>query len=149
VGLVGWLLLCFLPAGLSVLARPDAWFNTLHKPSWNPPPWIFGPVWTVLYGLMGVSAWRVWMHGGFRRQRSTLMVFLTQLGLNAMWTPVFFGLHLLGLSVLVIVTLWVAIAVTALKFRTVSPLAAALLLPYLAWVSFAMILNASIWRMNS
>ncbi len=128
---------------------PDAWYAALRKPSWNPPGWVFGPVWTVLYTMMAVSAWMVWRRGGWRVQRGLLMMFLVQLALNAAWTPLFFGLHRPGLALVDIVLLWIAIAMTVSSFKQVHRRAAWMLLPYLAWVSFATVLNFTLWRMNA
>lgn len=126
-----------------------AWYSTIQKPSFTPPNWVFGPAWTMLYILMGVAAFLVWQRGlGSRAGRIALACFLVQLVINALWTPVFFGLHRVGLALVVIVLLWVAIAVTMYYFAQVSRAAAVLLAPYLVWVSFATVLNASIWWLN-
>ena len=126
-----------------------SWYAALEKPSFTPPNWIFGPAWTTLYILMGVAAFLVWQKGpSTRAVRIALAWFLVQLIINALWTPVFFGLHRIGLALAVIVLLWVAIVITACYFARVSRPAAALLAPYLAWVSFATVLNASIWWLN-
>ncbi|MCU0784896.1 MAG: tryptophan-rich sensory protein [Verrucomicrobia bacterium] len=128
---------------------PGEWYATLKKPSWNPPGWIFGPVWTALYTMMAVAAWLVWKRGGFVAQRRPLLIFLAQLALNALWTPLFFGLHRPGLAFAEIVLLWLAIAATIPTFWRVSSLAAWLLVPYLAWVSFAAVLNFTLWRLKA
>jgi len=148
LGLFGWLLLCFAAAAGGAVFMPGEWFASLHKPAWNPPGWIFGPVWSVLYTMMAVAAWLVWQRGGFAAQRRPLALFLAQLVLNAAWTPLFFGLHRPGLALAVIILLWLAIAATLLSFRPVSRAAAWLLVPYLAWVSFATVLNGALWRLN-
>ena len=149
LALIGWILLCFGAAATGAAFPPGEWYLSLTKPSWNPPGWIFGPVWTVLYVMMGVSAWLVWRRGGFRAQRAPLTWFLIQLALNAAWTPLFFGLHRLGLAFAEMLLLWCAIVATLLAFRPVSRPAAALLVPYLAWVSFAACLNFTLWRLNA
>ena len=128
---------------------PGEWYASLKKPSWNPPGWIFGPVWSVLYQMMAVAAWLVWGRGGWSKQRRPLFVFLAQLALNALWTPLFFGWHRPGLAFAEIVLLWLAIAATMVAFRPVSRFAAWLLAPYLAWVSFAAVLNFTLWRLNA
>jgi translocator protein len=128
--------------------EPGEWYGALTKPAWNPPGWLFGPVWTALYTMMAVAAWLVWRQGGWARQRSPLLLFLTQLTLNALWTPLFFGAHWLGVAFADIVLLWLAIAATLASFRRVNRLAAWLLAPYLAWVGFAAVLNFTLWRMN-
>jgi benzodiazapine receptor len=127
----------------------SSWYTAIEKPGFTPPGWVFGPVWTVLYLLMGVAAFLVWQRGlGSRAVRIALVWFLVQLALNAAWTPVFFGLHRIGLAVVVIVLLWAAIVVTMCYFFRVSRAAGLLLVPYLLWVSFATVLNASIWYLN-
>ena len=148
-GLAFWLLVCFAAPALGTAAGPGAWYAQLQKPSWNPPGWLFGPVWSVLYTLMAVAAWLVWRQGGWGKQRRPLLIFLAQLALNALWTPLFFGLHRLGVAFAEIVLLWLAIGTTLTVFRPVSRAAAWLLAPYLAWVSFATVLNFALWRMNS
>jgi len=147
-GLAGWLVLCFSAASLGAFFMPGEWYATLKKPLWNPPGWIFGPVWSALYAMMAVAAWLVWKRGGFVAQRRPLALFLTQLALNAAWTPLFFGLHWPGLAFAEIVLLWLAIAATIAAFRPVHRIATWLLVPYLAWVSFAAALNFTLWRLN-
>jgi benzodiazapine receptor len=148
LGLVGWLVLCFAAAGTGVFVTTDGWYASLQKPPWNPPAWIFGPVWTLLYAMMAVAAWLVWREGGWKRQRWPLGLFLLQWLLNAMWTPLFFGMHHVGLAFADICLLWLALALTAYFFWQVSKPAAVLLWPYLTWVSFATALNWTIWRLN-
>ena len=125
------------------------WYAALHKPSWNPPPWVFGPAWTFLYITMAVAAWVVWREGGWKAQRRALGLFIVQWFLNALWTPLFFGAHLPGVAFGEIVLLWLAIAATLVAFWRVKKAAGLLLVPYLAWVSFAAALNFTIWRLNS
>ena len=149
LGLQGWLVVCFGAATLGAVFMPGDWYATLKKPSWNPPGWIFGPVWSALYPMMAVAAWLVWKRGGFAGQRRPLTLFLVQLALNAAWTPLFFGLHWPGVAFAEIVLLWLAIAATIAAFRLVSRAAAWLLVPYLAWVSVASVLNFALWRLNS
>lgn len=148
LGLVAWIGLCFSAAAAGAWFMPGQWYAALNKPAWNPPGWIFGPVWSVLYSMMAVSAWLVWRRGGFAVQRGPLGFFLAQLILNALWTPLFFGLHSLGAAFGEIVILWLAIAATIATFRLVSRAAAWLLVPYLLWVGFAAVLNFTIWRLN-
>lgn len=147
-GLALWILLCFSAATMGALFPPGEWYLQLNKPAWNPPSWLFGPVWSALYLMMAVAAWLVWRTGGFSVQRGPLVFFLVQLGLNALWTPLFFGLHRPGLAFVEILLLWVSICLTAAAFFRVRRLAGWLLLPYLAWVSFASVLNFTLWRMN-
>lgn len=132
LALAGWVLLCFAAASMGGFFKPGEWYVALQKPAWNPPGWIFGPVWTALYLMMAVAAWLVWRHSGWGKQRTPLALFLVQLTLNALWTPLFFGLHWIGVAFTEIVLLWLAIAATIAGFRPVSRLAAWLLMPYLA-----------------
>lgn len=151
VGLMVAIVVCFAAAGIGSLATVGAiptWYAALHKPSWNPPNWIFGPVWSLLYLMMAVAAWQVWRTAGWSGARLALGLFAIQLVLNVGWSVVFFGLHRPGWAFVEIVVLWCAILATLLLFRPISPLAALLLVPYLAWVSFASALNFAIWRLN-
>lgn len=129
----------------------DSWYTSLAKPSFNPPGWVFGPVWTTLYTLMGIAAWLVWRRGDLSSPpvRNALFIFAVQLALNTLWSVLFFGLKSPLLALVDIVALMAAILATIVAFRPVSPAAAWLLTPYLAWVAFAAILNAVIWRLNS
>jgi len=128
------------------------WYVTLNKPTWTPPGWLFAPVWTVLYGLMGYAAWLVWSSAPGEqpsgRRSVALGLFFAQLVLNALWTWLFFGWHLLFPAFIEITVLWFAILGTMVAFWRIHPRAGALLLPYLAWVAFAAALNFAIYRMN-
>jgi translocator protein len=124
------------------------YFDALRKPPLTPPPAVFGPAWATLYLLMGIAAWLVWRRRIDERTVTALGLFAAQLMLNALWSIVFFGRHRVGLALLEIVVLWMTILATILSFWRLRPLAGALLLPYLAWVSFAAYLNAGIWRLN-
>ncbi len=151
-GLAVSLLLCFSVAGLGGYGTSlglGPWYDSLSKPSWTPPNWLFGPVWTLLYLAMAVSAWLVWRRNGFSGARLPLTLFGVQLALNLLWSVLFFAMRQPGLAALEILLLWVSILATLLTFSRISPLAAALLVPYLAWVSFASALNIAIWRLNS
>lgn len=148
VGLVFWLLVCFAAPAVGAFSMPGSWYAQLHKPSWNPPSWVFGPVWTLLYAMMAVAAWLVWRQGGFKAQRRALGLFLVQLLFNALWTPLFFGLHRPGLAFVDIVLLWLALLATIVAFWKARPLAGALLVPYLGWVAFASALNFMLWHLN-
>ena len=117
LGFAGWLVLCFAAAALGGFFLPGEWYAQLRKPSWNPPGWIFGPVWTALYTMMAVAAWLVWRRGGFAAQRVPLGLFLLQLLLNAAWSPLFFGLHHPALAFVEIVMLWLAILATVLAIH--------------------------------
>ena len=135
--------------GASVTATSvDTWYAGLVKPSFNPPDQVFGPVWTVLYILMGVAAWRVWRSADWDTTRGPLTLFALQLAINLGWTVVFFGLQKIASAVATIVVLDVAVLVTMLAFRAVDQVAALLMLPYVAWVAFATLLNVAIWRLN-
>jgi benzodiazapine receptor len=126
----------------------DNWYDGLVKPSFNPPNEVFGPVWTVLYVLMGIAAWRVWRSADGDTTRGPLTLFALQLAINLGWTVVFFGLQKIASAVATIVVLDVAVLVTMLAFRAVDRLAALLMLPYVAWVAFATVLNVAVWRLN-
>ncbi len=149
--LVVILLICFAAAALgSVATTPNipTWYATLAKPSWNPPNWLFGPVWTMLYISMAVAAWLVWRRGGLQQARWPLTLFAVQLALNAAWSWIFFWYHMPGLACIEIVALLLAIAATTTTFWPRSKVAGMLMLPYLGWVAFAAVLNYSIWRLN-
>lgn len=124
----------------------QTWYPTLNKPSWNPPNWLFAPVWTALYIMMAVSVWLVWREGQFTGVPAAL--FALQLLLNVAWSWLFFARHRPDLAFGEIVLLWLAILATSLSFRPVSSTAFALLIPYLLWVTFASYLNWTIWRLN-
>jgi len=146
--LIGWLALCFAASAGGLFVSVDGWYAGLQKPSWNPPPWVFGPAWTLLYVLMAIAAWMIWREGGWKRQKLALSLFLAQWFLNALWTPLFFGLHRSGIAFAEILGLWFALALTVVSFWRVRKLAGYFLLPYLAWVTFAGTLNFTIWRLN-
>ncbi len=137
----------FAAAAVGALFAPGAWYVQLAKPVWNPPAWIFAPVWTLLYISIGVSGWLVWRRTGLLAN-AAFTAFTVQLLLNATWSWLFFGLHRPALAFADIVLLWVSILVTLLLFWRVTWLAGAMLIPYLAWVSFATLLNWTLWRMN-
>lgn len=124
------------------------WYPTLNKPSFNPPNWVFGPVWTTLYVMMGLAAWRVWRAAERDATRTPLVFFGVQLAVNLGWSVAFFGLRDPGLAVAVILALDLLVLATALLFRRFDGLAAVLLLPYLGWITFATVLNIAIWRLN-
>ncbi|MBI4225376.1 MAG: tryptophan-rich sensory protein [Candidatus Sungbacteria bacterium] len=128
-------------------AIQSGWYAGLVKPALNPPAWVFGPVWTALYFLMGVSLYLVWK-SNVPEKKKALMLFAAQLILNAVWTPVFFGAHAIGNALAIIVLLWAAIVLTILIFTKISKPAAWLLAPYILWISFAGYLNYSIWVLN-
>ena len=146
--LIGFLLLSFMAAALGAIYPPGEWYAGLVKPSWNPPDWVFGPVWTLLYFCIGLSGWLVWREAGWRSAAPALAVYGLQLILNAAWSWLFFGLHRPGLAFAEIVVLWLGILATVLLFKRLSRPAAWLLLPYLCWVGFAGVLNLSLWQLN-
>jgi len=147
---IGWVLFSFAAALPGPIAPPGDWYQSLAKPDWTPPGWVFPVVWTTLYAMMGTAAWLVWRRRTAEdRARVALSLFVIQLALNAAWTPMFFGAEQILAALIIIVALWFAILATMLAFRKVSGAAALLLLPYLAWVTIAAILNFEIWRMNS
>lgn len=126
-----------------------AWYINLAKPSYQPPSWLFSPVWTTLYILMGISFYYVWKKPLSRERNIALTVFLAQLLLNFLWSIFFFSLHSPFLALIDIVMMWIAILLTIFSFSKLSKTAAWLLVPYIMWVSFATILTWDIWRMNS
>ncbi len=146
LALAGFLLLSFGAAATGVLFPPGDWYASLERPFYAPPNWLFGPVWTVLYIAMAVSAWLVWRQVGLRS--AAMAWWLIQLAFNALWTPLFFGLQSPGLALLGMTVLWPAILICLRHFRPISKTAFWLMVPYLAWVSFAWILNAGFWWLN-
>lgn len=150
LGLLVWLLVSFAAAALGGAASADAgsFYERLARPGWAPPAWLFAPVWSVLYALIGIAAWLVWRERGFRGARSALSLFLIQLVANALWTWLFFEWRQGALAFGEILLLWALIVATMLAFWRVRPLAGALLLPYLLWVSFASVLTYRVWQLN-
>ncbi len=147
-GLVILLAVCFAVAvvgGMVTASSIPNWYAGLTKPSWTPPSWVFGPVWSILYLSMAVAAWLVWRRG---KALIPLALFAIQLAINAAWSWLFFGLHNPGVAFVDIVFLWAAIAATTVAFWHRSALAGILFVPYLAWVSFACVLNFAVWQMN-
>ena len=136
-------------SGYATARGVSTWYPTLVKPSFNPPAWVFGPVWTLLYIMMGIAAFLVWRRGlNADGVRIALTVFAIQLALNGLWSILFFGMHAPGWALAEIILLWMAIGTATLLFWRVDPTAGLLLLPYWAWVSFATVLNASLWWLN-
>ena len=150
LGLVGWLLACYAVAGIGARASIAAasFYGSLALPSWAPPAQVFGPVWTLLYGMMAVAGWLVWREGGWARQRRPLLLFLAQLVVNALWSWLFFAWRQGGMAFVDIALLWVLILATLVIFWRVRVAAGVLLLPYLCWVGFALALNYVAWRGN-
>jgi benzodiazapine receptor len=149
LGLIGWLVMSFAASAVGAVASIQAksFYSQLAQPAWAPPPSLFGPVWTVLYALMAIAAWLVWRSGGFCN-RTALWFFLGQLILNALWSWLFFAWQFGALAFAGIAFLWILIVATLVSFWRLRPLAGALLIPYLLWVSFAAALNYSLWQLN-
>lgn len=151
LALIGLLIASFTASaigGLATVANVRSWYPTLVKPEWNPPSWVFGPVWTLLYILMAVAAWRIWRRREIPGARAALIAYGIQLVLNAGWSLLFFGLRNPGAALIEIVVLWLLLAWLFLRFRRIDAVAGWLWLPYLLWVSFATVLNATIWHLN-
>jgi tryptophan-rich sensory protein len=148
--LAGFIVLCLAAGALGGLATAQSvtvWYPTLTKPTWNPPAWVFAPVWTTLYVLMALAAWRVWRRGAIAK--SALQLFIVQLALNVAWSFIFFGARNPGLAFAEIIVLWLAIIATTRAFWRLSQPAGMLMLPYIVWVSFAAVLNFTVWRLNA
>jgi len=145
-----WLLVTFFASAIGGLGSVQAptFYGALTQPAWAPPAWLFGPVWTVLYLAIAVAAWLVWRQQDFRARGLALGLFLAQLALNALWTWLFFAWQLGALAFAEIILLWLTIAVVLVLFWRARPLAGWLLVPYLAWVSFAAALNFALWQLN-
>ncbi|SOC51822.1 TspO and MBR related proteins [Chromohalobacter canadensis] len=149
-GLIGWLVLSFITAGIGAIASVDAtqFYAELTQPSWAPPAGAFGPVWTTLFALMGIAAWLVWREGGWKRQQGVLALFIVHLAVNALWSWLFFAWHQGALAFVEVILLWGMILATLIAFWRVRPLAGLLLVPYLAWVSLATALTYTVWQLN-
>ena len=151
-GLVVVVVVTFAAAGIGSVFTSGSvseWYPSIEKPSWTPPGWLFGPVWTALYTLMAVAAWVIWRKEGWAGARAALVLYGVQLALNAAWSPLFFGLRMPGVAFAELVVLWMAVIATAVAFWKKSPLAGALLVPYVLWTTFAAALNLAIWRLNA
>lgn len=151
VALLGFLVLCFGVAFVaSWMTRPEigGWYAGIRKPAWNPPNWVFGPVWTTLYAMMAVAGWLAWLSPPGPQRTRVLSLFAVQLALNFVWSPVFFSLHRPDWAAGVIVLLWLAIGSFIVAAWPVSRWAAWLFVPYWLWVSFATALNFAIWKLN-
>ena len=150
LGLALWLSICFLVAavGASASLQAGAFYAELVRPDWAPPGTVFGPVWTVLYAMMAVAAWVIWQRREIPLAQIGLVLFVVQLTLNALWSWLFFGWNQGALSFVDVALLWALIGVTLVCFWRISRLAGLLLVPYLAWVTFASALNYRIWQLN-
>ena len=147
LSLAGFLLLV-IGGGMAIgyATRPDTWYAALAKPSFNPPNWVFGPVWTILYVLIAIAGWRTWQR--LPRTATAMSLWALQMALNFAWSPAFFGLHRVDLALGIVVLMLAAIAGFILAAARVDRVAALLFAPYLLWVSFATALNGAIWRLN-
>ena len=150
-GLCLFISLCLLVSGLGGAITSntvDTWYQGINKPSFNPPDWVFAPIWITLYVLMGIAAWRIWRKSSPKKIVIPLAVFSIQLALNLIWSFLFFGIQRIDLALFEIVTLLIVIIANTVLFWRVDRLAGIFLIPYIAWVTYAMILNASIWILN-
>lgn len=147
LGLIGWLMLTYIAAAIGAVASIDAasFYEGLQQPAWAPPAWLFGPMWTTLYGLMGIAAWLAWREPG---ARPALTIFVVQLAINALWSWLFFVWQLGAAAFIGTVVLWGLILITLVMFWRLKALAGVLLVPYLAWVSLACALTWSVWQLN-
>jgi translocator protein len=151
LGLAVFLLLCLVASGIGgaiTAGSVGTWYPTLEKPPFNPPDWVFAPVWTLLYIFMAVAGWRVWRTPPSAARRNALLLFAVQLVLNVLWSLLFFGLRSIGMALVEIVTLLLAIIATTVIFWRLDRLAGALFAPYVLWVGYAAVLNFSLWLLN-
>ncbi len=136
--------------GIFTAAEIQGWYLHLNKPSWNPPNWLFAPVWTSLYLLMGISLYLVWKTpANTDAKRWAVIIFIAQFVLNFLWSYIFFREHLMGWAFVEITVMWIAILCTIIAFSRINKTAAWLLVPYISWVSFAAILNYTVWQLNT
>lgn len=143
-------LLAGVTSGFFTASGVGTWYQTIQKPSWNPPGWIFGPVWTTLYILMGIALYLVWKSDAATAVKKTaILLFAIQLLLNFFWSFIFFNQHQVGWALVEIMVMWVFILLTIFAFASVNKTAAWLLVPYISWVSFAFLLNYTIWKLNN
>ena len=151
LGLAGFVGVCLVVSSLGgaiTATSVDTWYQTLQKPPFNPPDWVFAPVWISLFILMAIAAWRVWRRMGFEPARKALMLYAVQLGLNLTWSTIFFGLQQIGLALVEIFLLLFAIVANTVLFWRIDQVAGLLFVPYVIWVSYACVLNASLWLLN-
>lgn len=151
LGLGGFLVLCLAISAIGGWVTADSvgsWYGTLQKPVFNPPVWLFAPVWTLLYLMIALAGWRVWRRVGLSGTRDGMVAYSAQLALNLAWSFLFFGGRLIGVALAEILLLLVVISVNAVLFWRTDRLAGWLLVPYAAWVAFACVLNFALWRLN-
>lgn len=151
LGFAVFLALCLGVSAIGAAATATSvttWYRTLAKPAFNPPNWIFAPVWTALYFMMAIAAWRVWRRDGLRQARAALTLFGLQLALNLAWSIVFFGMRAIGAAFAEILVLLLAVLATTYVFWQRDRVAGMLFVPYAVWVGFATVLNAALWRLN-
>lgn len=142
-------LLIGFSSGFFTITDVGSWYQTIQKPAWNPPNWIFGPVWTTLYILMGIALFLIWKkEGNNKLKKAAIILFAIQLVLNFFWSIIFFNQHQIGWALVEIVILWLSILLTIFVFAKIDKIAAWLMVPYIAWVTFATILNFTIWQLN-
>lgn len=149
LGLLGFIVACVATALSGAIFGPDDWYRQLKKPSWQPPDWLFGPAWMVFYALIAVAGWLVWSKAGFAGAALPLALYFLQLVLNALWSAIFFGMRRIGLAAVETVLMWFVILATIVAFYPIEPRAAWLMVPYLLWVTFAFVLNVTVWRLNA
>jgi translocator protein len=143
-----------LPLGLGAIAgfftaeAVPEWYETLNRPSFNPPNWLFGPVWTTLYIIMGISMFLIWKQSASKKRNLAIFVFLLQMALNFVWSFIFFSFNMIGFALIEIILLWISIIVMLVLFYRIKPMAAYINIPYLIWVTFATVLNASYFLLN-
>lgn len=135
-------------SGFFTASGVNEWYTTLNRPSFNPPNWLFGPVWTTLYILMGISLYLIWKQPASSERNAALLIFAVQLVLNFFWSIIFFYWHQIGLALIEIVLLWALIVLMIYRFYHINSTAALLNIPYLLWVSFATVLTAAYWNLN-
>ncbi|WP_138430035.1 TspO/MBR family protein [Fodinibius saliphilus] len=148
IGLISWIIICSMAGIFGAQFEPGTWYEILQKPTWTPPNWVFPVVWPILYMMMGTAAWLLWKRETVSVRDHAFTWFFVQLVLNALWSWLFFGMHLIGTALAEIFLLWIAIIFTILLFWRQKQIAGLLLLPYLGWVSYASALNFAIWQLN-
>lgn len=148
LGLAGFVLLVVAVANTGAMFKPGDWYEALAKPSWTPPNWLFPVAWTLLYLMIAIAGWLVWRAVGFSGAGLAFLFYFAQLALNATWSWLFFGIHRMDLALLDITVLWLTVAANIVAFYLIRPGAAILLVPYLLWLTYAAVLNFTVWQMN-